>query len=524
MAKCYRSDVGSLILEQRSTRDSAVTSGGYFRLWSLFSGAAFRRRIIDTVRCSGGLSRHAGADVEDLPTAKTAPKPQKRAQSGRDDDPSRSGSEKLADLLNLSGSSSPVSTKTNGNDNASDDTEIEKDAQVKKKMERFKELSSPVRMLRSDCDEERKNGAKVVRLLAKEDSEARSTLAMLGAIPPLVGMVDDGGIHAEFQTEALYALLNLGIGNELNKAAIVQAGAVHKMLKLIESSNGSPDASVSEAIVANFLALSALDANKPIIGSSGAIPFLVNTLKDLNKKSSAQAKHDSLRALYNISILPSNIPLILETDLIQYLMNSLGDMEVSERILSILSNVVSTPKGRKTVSTVPDAFTILIDVLNWTDSPGCQEKACYILMVMAHKAYADRQTMIEAGIVSALLELTLIGSTLAQKRASRILECLRVDKGKQVSGRYNGGASAVVSAPMCGSSSSAVNLDKGLKEGQEEEVMMSEERKAVKRLVHQSLQNNMRRIVKRANLPQDFVPSEHLKSLASSSTSKSLPF
>lgn len=307
----------------------------------------------------------------------------------------------------------------------------------------------------------------------------------------------------------------------------MKAGAVHKMLKLIESPV-APNPSVSEAIVANFLGLSALDSNKPIIGSSGAAPFLVKTLKNSDKKVSPQAKQDALRALYNLSIFPSNISFILETDLIRYLLEMLGDMELSERILSILSNLVSTPEGRKAISRVPDAFPILVDVLNWTDSPGCQEKASYVLMVMAHKSYGDRQAMIEAGIASALLELTLLGSTLAQKRASRILECLRVDKGKQVSGTYGGNlvAAAAVSAPICGSSSSTSTNPNGVAKEclEEEEDMMSEEKKAVKQLVQQSLQNNMKRIVKRANLPQDFVPSEHFKSLTTSSTSKSLPF
>lgn len=294
------------------------------------------------------------------------------------------------------------------------------------------------------------------------------------------------------------------------------------MLKLIESPGKTP--AVSEAIVANFLGLSALDSNKPVIGTSGAIPFLSDILQ--NPNSNSQAKQDSFRALFNLSISLSNISRIVESGLIPFFLTSLGDMDVSERILSILSNVVSTPEGRKSISNSRDAYSILIDVLNWTDSPGCQEKVSYVLMVMAHKVYSDRQVMVEAGIASALLELTLLGSTLAQKRASRILGCLRVDKGKQVSAGFSSGA--VVSAPICGSLSTvAAAMKGGSKEGlleeEEDEATMSEERKAVKQLVQQSLQNNMRRIVKRANLPQDFAPSDHFKSLTASSTSKSLP-
>lgn len=286
------------------------------------------------------------------------------------------------------------------------------------------------------------------------------------------------------------------------------------MLKLIESPN-TPDQSIAEAVVANFLGLSALDSNKPIIGSSGAIIFLVKTLQNLDETSSSQAREDALRALYNLSIYQPNVSFILETNLVTFLLNTLGDMEVSERILAILSNIVAVPEGRKAISSVCDAFPVLVDVLNWTDSPGCQEKATYILMLMAHKGYGDRQAMIEAGIESSLLELTLLGSALSQKRASRILECLRVDKGKQV--LDSTGSCGALSAPIYGTRGNGLDHE-------ESDLMMSEERKAVKQLVQQSLQSNMKRIAKRANLPQEFVPSEHFKSLSISSTSKSLPF
>ncbi|XWS17863.1 hypothetical protein CRYUN_Cryun33cG0104900 [Craigia yunnanensis] len=513
MAKCHRNNIGSIVFDRSST---TTTTGNHSGLRTAFSGAAFRRKIFDAVRCGVNSSHRHQLMQEVLNDTVPQPPPApptttiksvlKESNEPKNPDkivkkPNNNGkSEKLADLLNLA--------------------EVETDADNKKKLEALEELKRAFKELQVEEDEKKRKAASRVRLLTKEDSEARVTLAMLGSIPPLVAMLDFE--DSDSQIAALYALLNLGIGNDANKAAIVKAGAVHKMLKLIESSN-APSQAVSDAIVANFLGLSALDSNKPIIGSSGAIPFLVKTLKILDRKSRSQARQDSLRALYNLSISPSNISFILEADLIPFLLNALGDMEVSERILSILSNVVSTPEGRKGINIAPDAFPILVDVLNWTDSPGCQEKASYILMVMAYKAYGDRQAMIEAGIVSSLLELTLLGSTLAQKRASRILEVLRVDKGKQVSENFGENMSAAVSAPFCRSSSSSTNPN-GKECMVEEEGMMSEEKKAVKQLVQQSLQNNMRRIVNRANLPQDFVPSEHFTSLTASSTSKSLPF
>ncbi|CAA6670970.1 unnamed protein product [Spirodela intermedia] len=399
----------------------------------------------------------------------------------------------------------------------------ELEAETRRKMEALEVLQGVVKRLqpRDDVENEqdlrKMEAAKDVRRLAKEDTEARETLAMLGAIPPLVGMLDSADVN--IQEASLYALLNLGVGNDKNKAAIAEAGAVHNMVKLIQTT--SLPLSLSEAIVANFLGLSALDANKPVIGSSGAIRFLVETFRN-PAASHALAKQDALRALLNLSIAAENVPHIVDAGLVPDIVAAVGDMEVSDRLLSVLSNVVSTVEGRRAVRLSQEAIPILVDVLRWSDSPGCQEKAAYVLMVMAHKAYNDRATMIEAGIVSSLLELTLFGSSLAQKRASRILDCLRVNKGKQVmEGSEAGGAGfsgPAVSAPLCGSRQEEGGLE------WDDEAGISEERKAVKSLVQQSLQNNMRRIVRRANLPQDFAPSDHFKTLTATSTSKSLPF
>ena len=265
------------------------------------------------------------------------------------------------------------------------------------------------------------------------------------------------------------------------------------MLMLIQKT--VPPLSVIEAIAANFLSLSALDANKPLIGSPAAILFLVKTFRS----SHPTARQDSLRALLNLSLAVENVPRIVDSGVISDVVSAVGDMQISERLLSVLSNVVSTVDGRKAVSRSTEAIPILVDVLRWSDSPECQEKASYVLMVMAHKSYTDRTQMIEAGVVSALLELTLIGSSLAQRRASRILDCLRITKGKHVT---NVGCSfPAMSAPQSGA----------WQEEGESEWGASEERKAVKSLVEQSLQNNMRRIARRANLD----------TLA---TSKSLPF
>ncbi|KOM58452.1 hypothetical protein LR48_Vigan11g148600 [Vigna angularis] len=232
------SNVGSIALDHRHTEKNA-TAGGHF--------CVLRRLIFDAVSC-GGTSRYryrqrggGEGSVGDFSSVASHAEKEERSEKR---------SEKLSDLLNA------AETKT--------------DAEVERKEEALAELKRVVKELREEDFSMRRIAAERVRSLAKEDAEARANLAMLGAIPPLVGMLDSEDAHS--QIASLYALLNLGIGNDANKATVVKIGTVHKMLmlKLIESSESN--SSVAEAIVANFLGLSALDSNKPIVGSSGAIP------------------------------------------------------------------------------------------------------------------------------------------------------------------------------------------------------------------------------------------------------------
>ncbi|XP_071727466.1 U-box domain-containing protein 45-like [Rutidosis leptorrhynchoides] len=495
MGKLQQNNLASVVLDHHQSNTG---------VWS-----SFRRKIIDTMRCGGYRHHHRHTVQSQVIGKKTECRSdvnEKNNENLKNNcNVKNKKSDKLSELLMMS------------------ELLEEEEEAVKKKVETLEDLKAVVKRLQCGGNDDVLSAAKDVRRLAKEDSGARTTLALLGAIPPLVGMLVSDDLDS--QIAGLYALLNLGIGNDTNKAAIVKAGAVHKMLDLIKSPSEVPNPDVSAAIVANFLGLTALDSNKPIIGSSGAISFLVKTfINSTEGKVDKQVVQDCLRALYNLSILPTNVlPMIEINDFVSLLLTTLGDMEVSDRILSILSNVVSTPEGRKAFSSVHDSFVILVDVLSWNDSPNCQEHATYILMVMAHKSYRDRQAMIESGVSSSLLELTLLGSTLAQKRASRILEILRTDKGKQVSETFVATMGSNVSEPLYGSANSRSMRSKDPKDS-EDDRMMSDENKAVKHLVQQSLHTNMRRIVKRANLQQDFVPSERFRSLTSMSTSKSLPF
>lgn len=91
--------------------------------------------------------------------------------------------------------------------------ESEAYSETKKKEEGLEEMKRLVKELQQGEDSARRRvAAATVRQVAKEDVEVRGILAMLGAIPPLVAMLDYDDLDS--QIASLYALLNLGIGND----------------------------------------------------------------------------------------------------------------------------------------------------------------------------------------------------------------------------------------------------------------------------------------------------------------------
>ncbi|KAK1323819.1 hypothetical protein QJS10_CPA02g01273 [Acorus calamus] len=185
--------------------------------------------------------------------------------------------------------------------------------------------------------------------------------------------------EARRKTEALEGLQR--VVRELQEERAAEAAA--EMLRLVEEEDAA--GTVSEAVAANLLGLSALDSNKPVVGAApGAIRFLVTTaFGSASETAPPQTRQDSLRALLNLSLSPANAQGLLESGLVEPLLRSLfddDDVGSSERALSILGNLASTPEGRRAIAAAPDGIPTLIDALGWAESPGCQEKAAYVLM------------------------------------------------------------------------------------------------------------------------------------------------
>lgn len=223
MGTTYHSnDVGSVILGRPAPAPLPSGGGGggrrgsHFKLWS----ASLRRIVLDAVRCGGQQKHTVKVDTlvpEPEISVTTLRSELKRKNNGSTATATAnaaavnnhivSGSDKLSDLLRLS----EFSEKEN---------EEDEEEEVRKKVEALEELKKAVKKLQGNSSSSQKGkdlinvieGAKEIRKLTKDDSEARTTLALLGAIPPLVALLDSPDLSS--QIAALYALLNLGIGND----------------------------------------------------------------------------------------------------------------------------------------------------------------------------------------------------------------------------------------------------------------------------------------------------------------------
>lgn len=378
-------------------------------------------------------------------------------------------------------------------------------------MRESKHVVNRLHGFKSGGEEQAGRAAAEVRFLARDNAAARVTLAVLGAIPPLVELLDSSFPFCAHS--AILALLNLAIGNDLNKASIVIAGCVPKMVRLLQE----PEPALQEAVVAGFLSLSALDRNKPVIGSSGAVPQLVKLLET----GGDQTRRDTLRTLYNLSIAQCNINILVDAGAIAAIVSTLKHVPPTnaEKSLSVLSNMVAVAVGRQAVMDDVDALTSLIDILAWADRSTCQEKAVYVLLVISHYNHGHRQAMVQKRAIPALLELSLLGTLLAQKRAICVLECLREERESR--GRPLSAPLRRTRKPKQENSNQADLDDAAAGDG----------RKIVNIMVQQSLERNLQRIVRRANgyVPPhhalEFVPgSAKIKSLIGCSSSKSLPY
>lgn len=287
---------------------------------------------------------------------------------------------------------------------------------------------------------------------------------------------------------------------------MVEAGILEKFPKTIDE---SVDEATRHGFVHLLLSLSSLHNSQVLLDLSYVLPF---TLAILDSDSKAETKEACLSTLFNFStVLENAANLGSNPDMVDSLFRVISSSKAwSEKALATLGNIVVTTPGKKTLENSVSVPTVLIEALTWDDFPKVQELAAYVLMVLAYQSCAQRTKMATAGIVPVLLEVSLLGSALAQKRAMKLLQWFKDER--QMSVRSHSGPQArwlPMGSPLS-----------DRREGQERN------KRVMQRLVKDSLKKNMEMITQRAanNYNVDATSSSKLKALVISTSSKSMPY
>ncbi|PON41346.1 Coatomer beta subunit [Parasponia andersonii] len=357
-------------------------------------------------------------------------------------------------------------------------------------------LQRAVKRLHFGSWEEKEMAAKEIERLAKEEVKLRKFVAELGVVPVLVTMAASDVVPR--RRAAVAALIQLANGTYTNKALMVEAGILSKLPKNTNLLDEPTKLGFAELL----LTLSSLANTSYPLASSEMVPFLIGILE--SSTTNIETKESCLGTLCNLSTILDNAGALVSNGVVDTLLKLFPSKELSEKALAVLGSLVVTLMGKKAMENSPMVPETLIEILTWENKPKCQELSAYILMILAHQSSTQREKMSVSGIVPVLLEVSLLGSPLAQKRSLKLLQWFRDERqakmgphsGPQTAGRVSIG--------------SPVNQ----RETQEGKKMM-------KSLVKQSLHKNMEMITRRANAAGE---SSTLKSLVISTSSKSLPY
>lgn len=278
-------------------------------------------------------------------------------------------------------------------------------------------MRAAVKRLSFGTAEERAEAAGEVGRLARSDEGRKRLLPELGVVPPLVSMLADArGGGAGARMAAAGALLELARGAHRNKVHIVQAGLLKKLPLLMDDK----DMSRSQELALLLLSISSLANTDFPLASSELLPFLVAVLSA--DDAPADTKLPCLGALHNLSAKLEHVRDVASSGAVRALLALSLDRKTSEAALSVLGDLAATAAGREEMEEDEAAPRALVEAMTWHDAPRCQEHAAYLAMVLAHGSRLQRRRMRRFGVVQALLEVSLLGSPLAQRRAAKILQ------------------------------------------------------------------------------------------------------
>ncbi|KAL5216263.1 hypothetical protein ABZP36_007664 [Zizania latifolia] len=280
-----------------------------------------------------------------------------------------------------------------------------------------------------ECVDEQREVVGQIRLLLKDDSELRNYAGASGITEPLIHFLEMAICRddAQCQVVGTMALFNLAVSNDRNKKQQLSGGVIPLMEKMIQK----PE--TYEAAVAMYLNLSCLAEAQAIIGPSKATPFLIRSLQEQDDGSrSKTCCLDGLLTLYNLSLHSPNVPILISSGVIQSLHDVLTPSSPrTEKALAVLINMALTRAGKKEIAANSAMVAAIVLVLD-NGELAEKEKAVSCLWIICSGDDGGSQTVLQEGVIPALVSLTANSTGKVREKAQRLLSLFRGQRQREL--------------------------------------------------------------------------------------------
>ncbi|KAL5213599.1 hypothetical protein ABZP36_002751 [Zizania latifolia] len=271
-----------------------------------------------------------------------------------------------------------------------------------------------------ECVDKQHEVVRQIRFLLKDDSELRNYAGANGITEPLIHFLNMAICRDDVQCQVVgtMALFNLAVSNDRNKKQLLSGGVIPLMEQMIQK----PE--TYEAAVAMYLNLSCLAEAQAIIGPSKATPLLIRSLKDDGSRSKTCCL-DGLLTLYNLSLHSPNIPILISSGIIQSLHDILTPSSPrTEKALAVLINMALIHAGKKEIAANSAMVAAIVLVLD-NGKPAEKEKAVSCLWIICTGDDGGSQTVLQEGVIPALVSLTANSTGKVKEKAQRLLLLFR---------------------------------------------------------------------------------------------------
>ncbi|XP_071701980.1 U-box domain-containing protein 45-like [Rutidosis leptorrhynchoides] len=296
----------------------------------------------------------------------------------------------------------------------------------------FESYEDLLTILTMEDEKKKLKAVEQIRLLTKEDEEARIVMGENGFVEPLLHFFESTMHQRNIvaQESAAMALFNLSVNNNRNKEMMLQAGVLPLLEDMIRNS-GSPG-----AVAALYLNLSCLEQAKPIIGSSEAVPFLIRVLED---SANLECKSDALHALFHLSTCHSNISRLVSLGILNALLPLVNDITWTEKVLAVfISLVLDEGFPKDEIVSTHGLIGSISSVLDFTEEI-VQEQAAACLLILCTKNEKCIQMVLQEGVIPSLVSISANGTERGKQMAQKLLMLFREQRHRDPPTVYCGG-------------------------------------------------------------------------------------